>query len=72
MLILSVGQKISRGEILDRLIDMTYERNDLDFHRGTFRVHGDTIDIILASENPMVLKLNYLAMKLIVFAYLTH
>ena len=50
MLILSVGQKISRGQILDRLVDMTYERNDLDFHRGTFRVHGDTIDIIMASE----------------------
>ncbi len=57
MLILSVGQKISRGEILDRLIDMTYERNDLDFHRGTFRVHGDTIDIILASEKSHGIKI---------------
>ena len=57
MLILSTGQKISRGEILDRLIDMTYERNDLDFHRGTFRVHGDTIDIILASEKSHGIKI---------------
>ena len=57
MLILSVGQKISRGKILDRLIDMTYERNDLDFHRGTFRVHGDTIDIILASEKSHGIKI---------------
>ena len=57
MLILSAGQKISRGEILDRLIDMTYERNDLDFHRGTFRVHGDTIDIILASEKSHGIKI---------------
>ena len=57
MLILSVGQKISRGEILNRLIDMTYERNDLDFHRGTFRVHGDTIDIILASEKSHGIKI---------------
>ena len=57
MLILSVGQKISRGEILDRLIDMTYERNDLDFHRGTFRVHGDNIDIILASEKSHGIKI---------------
>ena len=57
MLILSVGQKISRGEILDRLIDMTYERNDLDFHRGTFRVHGDTVDIILASEKSHGIKI---------------
>ena len=60
MLILSVGQKISRGEILDRLIDMTYERNDLDFHRGTFRVHGDTIDIILASEKSHGIKIELL------------
>ncbi len=57
MLILSVGQKISRGEILNRLVDMTYERNDLDFHRGTFRVHGDTIDIILASEKSHGIKI---------------
>lgn len=57
MLILSVDQKISRSEILNRLIDMTYERNDLDFHRGTFRVHGDTIDIILASEKSHGIKI---------------
>ena len=57
MLILSIGQKISRGEILNRLVDMTYERNDLDFHRGTFRVHGDTIDIILASEKSHGIKI---------------
>lgn len=50
MLILSVGQKITRSEILNHLIDMTYERNDLDFHRGTFRVRGDVIDIIPSSE----------------------
>lgn len=50
MLILSVGQKITRSEILNHLIDMTYERNDLDFHRGTFRVRGDAIDIIPSSE----------------------
>ncbi len=50
MLILSVGQKITRNEILNHLIDMTYERNDLDFHRGTFRVRGDVIDIIPSSE----------------------
>ena len=50
MLILSIGQKITRSEILNHLIDMTYERNDLDFHRGTFRVRGDVIDIIPSSE----------------------
>ena len=50
MLILSAGQKITCSEILNHLIDMTYERNDLDFHRGTFRVRGDVIDIIPSSE----------------------
>ena len=50
MLILSVGDSIKRNEIMNRLIDMTFERNDMDFKRGTFRVHGDVIDIILASE----------------------
>lgn len=50
MLILTIGDKISRNKILNRLIDMTYERNDLDFHRGTFRVHGNNIDIIPVNE----------------------
>jgi excinuclease ABC subunit B len=50
MLILSVGQTITRNEIINHLVDMTYERSDMDFHRGTFRSHGDTIDVIPASE----------------------
>ena len=50
MLILTVGDKISRGKILNRLVDMTYERNDLDFHRGTFRARGNNIDIVPVNE----------------------
>ena len=50
MLILTIGDKISRGKILNRLVDMTYERNDLDFHRGTFRARGNNIDIIPVNE----------------------
>jgi len=50
MLVLSVGDNISRNTIVNKLIDMTFERNDIDFKRGTFRVHGDIVDIILASE----------------------
>ena len=50
MLILSVGDKIKRNTIIDRLVSMTYERNQLDFHRGTFRVNGDVIDVVPASE----------------------
>ena len=45
MLALNVKDHYSRNDILKKLVDMTYERNDLDFHRGTFRCHGNTIDI---------------------------
>ena len=50
MLIINVSDQIKRDDILKRLIDMTYERNQIDLTRGTFRVHGDTIDIIPISE----------------------
>jgi len=39
------GQKIERFQIVGRLIELQYERNDYGFHRGTFRVRGDTVDI---------------------------
>ena len=51
MLVLNVGQNIKRIDIINRLVDMTYERNDLDFHRGTFRSRGDIIDVIPANEH---------------------
>ncbi len=41
----SQGQKVQREQIIDRLIDLQYQRSDFGFHRGTFRVRGDTIDI---------------------------
>ena len=43
---LQVGQTISRTEIVKRFVAMQYERNDIDFSRGKFRVRGDTIEII--------------------------
>ncbi len=57
MLILTVGQSISRNTILNRLIDMTYERNELDFHRGTFRVRGGSIDIIPVNEKSLGIRI---------------
>jgi excinuclease ABC subunit B len=45
LLFLEKGQRIRREEILRRLVDIQYERNDLDFKRGTFRVRGDVIDV---------------------------
>ena len=50
MLTLTVGEEMNRSYIINKLVDMTYERNDLDFHRGTFRVRGDSIDIIPVNE----------------------
>ena len=49
MLNLYVGQEISKDDILHKLVDMLYERNDIDFVRGTFRSKGDVIEIIPAS-----------------------
>jgi len=45
LLMLEKGQKISRSRILSKLVDILYERNDMDFRRGTFRVRGDVIEI---------------------------
>src|SRR5438477_2731335 len=44
-------QHISRREILSKLVEILYERNDLDFKRGSFRVHGDTIEVHPTYEN---------------------
>ena len=51
MLTLSVGDQTDRNKVLTKLVDMLYERNDLDFKRGTFRVRGDTLEIIPANQN---------------------
>ena len=50
MLTLNIGDTVDRNEVLNKLVDMLYERNDFDFKRGTFRVRGDIIEIIPASE----------------------
>jgi len=51
MLSLEVGQTIEREKIIEKLIEMLYERNDMDFKRGTFRAKGDTIDIVPINEH---------------------
>ena len=51
MLTLSVGEEIERNKVLTKLVEMLYERNDLDFKRGTFRVRGDVLELIPAYEN---------------------
>ena len=47
-LTLKVGDKINRNDILKKLVDMLYERNDMDLVRGTFRSRGDTIEVVPA------------------------
>ena len=51
MLTLSVGDIIDRNNMLTKLVEMLYERNDFDFKRGTFRVRGDVVEIIPANQN---------------------
>ena len=51
MLTLNVGDQVERNKVLTKLVEMLYERNDLDFKRGTFRVRGDSLEIIPAYEN---------------------
>jgi excinuclease ABC subunit B len=51
LLMLEKGQKISRNAILSKLVEILYERNDMDFRRGTFRVRGDVIEIYPTYED---------------------
>src|SRR4029453_3117654 len=44
------GMEIRRGQILAKLVDIQYSRNDVDFHRGTFRARGDVIEVYPASS----------------------
>ena len=50
MLTLNVGDRIDRDQVLMKLVDMLYERNDIDFKRGTFRVKGDVLEVIPSSD----------------------
>lgn len=51
MLYLMEGMEIERSQLLGKLVEIQYSRNDLDFHRGTFRVRGDVIDIYPAYDS---------------------
>ena len=57
ILSLRVGQEYDRNFILHRLVDIQYERNDLDFKRGTFRVRGDTIEVFLPSSGDKAIRI---------------
>ena len=59
MLTLTVGENISREQVLTKLVEMLYERNDFDFKRGTFRVRGDTLEIIPANQNTLGFRIEF-------------
>ena len=56
---LEVGQELLRDRLLRRLVDIQYQRNDVDFHRGTFRVRGDTVEIFPAHAESIAVRIEY-------------
>jgi excinuclease ABC subunit B len=53
------GQTVERDRVLRKLVDIQYQRNDYDFHRGTFRVRGDTIEVFPAYEENRALRIEF-------------
>jgi excinuclease ABC subunit B len=56
---LEVGKDFPRDELLSKLVEIQYERNDIDFHRGTFRVRGDVVEIFPPYEDEQALRIEY-------------
>ncbi|MDR3362039.1 MAG: excinuclease ABC subunit UvrB [Desulfovibrio sp.] len=56
---LEVGQRQPMDSLISRLVEVHYERNDFDFHRGTFRVRGDALEIIPAYHHERALRLDF-------------
>ncbi|MEJ7599999.1 MAG: excinuclease ABC subunit UvrB [Kofleriaceae bacterium] len=54
-----VGTAIDRDSVLRRLVELQYERNDVDFHRGTFRVRGDTVEVFPAYEADTAIRIEW-------------
>jgi excinuclease ABC subunit B len=53
------GEELRRDNLLRRLVDIQYERNDVDFHRGTFRVRGDVVEIFPAYEDTTAIRVEF-------------
>ncbi len=56
---LKVGEEFPRDHLLRLLVDIQYERNDVDFHRGTFRVRGDVVEVFPAYEQETAIRVEY-------------
>src|SRR5207237_4970720 len=59
LLYLEVGREAKRQDMLRKLIDIQYKRNDVDFHRGTFRVRGDVVEIFPAYEEERAIRIEF-------------
>ena len=59
VLSLRVGMEIERNQLLRKLVDIQYERNDIDFQRGTFRVRGDVVEIFPASRDEHCMRVEF-------------
>ncbi|HNN52920.1 MAG TPA: excinuclease ABC subunit UvrB, partial [Pseudomonadota bacterium] len=59
VLSLDVGQSVRRDAVLRRLVELQYERNDIDFHRGTFRVRGDTVEVFPPFEEEVAIRIEW-------------
>jgi excinuclease ABC subunit B len=56
---LSVGEEMRRDVLLRQLVDIQYERNDVDFHRGTFRVRGDVVEVFPTYEHETAIRIEF-------------
>ncbi len=59
ILSLRPGMIKDRDEVIKKLVEMQYERNDMDFHRSTFRVHGDVVEIFPANEGETAVRVEF-------------
>ncbi|MFZ0888091.1 MAG: excinuclease ABC subunit UvrB [Candidatus Binataceae bacterium] len=59
LVFLEEGQTIERDRVLRKLVDIQYQRNDYDFHRGTFRVRGDTVEVFPAYEESRAVRIEF-------------
>lgn len=72
VLSLRLGMEKERDQLLRELVDIQYARNDINFQRGTFRVRGDSVEIIPASHEEHCIRVEFLEMRLIGFGKLMH
>jgi len=59
IVMLEPGMEVERDAVLRKLVDIHYERRDLDFHRGTFRVRGDTVEVFPAYEDQQAIRIEF-------------